>query len=107
MHPDLEFFLEEAFQSVSPTSSEIGRVVVQPDYEVAPDPKDSGHLASELLQCLRDMTLVPAALKSRDGQSLDISGPSRLLRKYVRGITLHADAVEGDWIEVAPPGNWI
>jgi hypothetical protein len=107
MHPDLEFFLEEAFQGVKQTSSAIGRVVVEPDYEVTPDLKDAGHLASELLQCLREVTLVPAAMESHDGQSVEVSGPYRLLRKYIRRITLHADSVEGEWIEVAPPGNWI
>ena len=107
MHPDLEFFLEEAFQGVKQTSPEIGRVVIEPDYDVAPDSKDAGHLASELLQCLREVTLVPDALRSHDGQEVDVSGPCRLLRKYIRRITLHSDSIEGDWIEVAPPGNWI
>lgn len=107
MHPDLEFFLEQAFQGVEQTSPEIGRVVLEPDYEVEPDPKDSGHLVSELLQCLGEVTLVPEVMHSHDGQPIEAAGPYRLLRKYVRRITLHADTVNGDWIEVAPPGNWI
>ena len=30
-----------------------------------------------------------------------------LLNKYVRSITLHQDKLDGSWVEVAPPGNWI
>jgi hypothetical protein len=107
MHPDLELFLEEAFQSVRQTSSEIGRVIVEPDYEVAPDPKDAGHLASELLQCLREVKVDKKALARRQGCDIEIPGAYRLLHKYIRQISLHADTVEGDWIEVSPPGNWI
>jgi hypothetical protein len=107
MHPDLELFLEEALQGVEQTSPDIGRVVVEPDYDVEPDPKDAGHLASELLQCLRGAKPDKAALVGSEGQELEIPGAYRALRKYIRQITLHADPVEGSWIEVAPPGNWI
>jgi hypothetical protein len=107
MHPDLEFFLEDAFQGVEQTSSAIGRVVVEPDYDVEPDPKDAGLLASELLQCLRGAKPDKAALAGSQGQEIEIPGAYRALRKYIRQITLHADPVEGAWIEVAPPGNWI
>jgi hypothetical protein len=47
------------------------------------------------------------SLGSPQGVDIDIAGAYRLLRKYIRRITLHADGVEGDWIEVAPPGYWI
>lgn len=107
MHPELEFFLEEAFEPVRQTSSEIGRVVVEPDYEVAPEPKDAGHLISELLQALREVEIDKTALNSHDGQTIEIPGAYRLVRKYLRNITLHRDPIEGEWIEVAPPGNWI
>jgi hypothetical protein len=107
MHPDLEFFLEDAFQSVERTSPEIGRIVVEPDYDVEPEPKDSGHLVSELLQCVSEAKPDKAALAKPDGQDIEIPGAYRLLSKYIRKIALHADPVEGSWIEVEPPGNWI
>ena len=37
MDPQLEFFLEEAFSAVRPTSPQIGRIVVEPDYDISPD----------------------------------------------------------------------
>jgi len=40
MNPQLEFFLEDAFNSVRPTSPEVGRVVVEPDYDVSPDEQE-------------------------------------------------------------------
>jgi len=107
MHPDLELFLEDAFASVRQTAPEIGRVVLDPDYDVAPDNKDHGHLASELAQCLSEASVDTAALTTPQGQEIEIPGAYRLLRKYVRTITLHADPVDGEWVEVAPPGNWI
>ncbi|MBV9156654.1 MAG: hypothetical protein JO097_10360 [Acidobacteriaceae bacterium] len=107
MHPELESFLNSAFSSVQPTSPEIGRVVVEPDYETTPSQHDAGHLASELVQCLREQTPDPKALASHEGFEADMPGAYRLLSKYVRRITLHQDSTEGPWIEVAPPGNWI
>ena len=107
MHPDLEFFLEDALRDVKQTSSAIGRVVIEPDYNVTPDPKDAGHLASELVQCLREAVANPAALRSHDGQEIEIAGQYPILRKYIRRVTLHANKLEDEWIEVAPPGNWI
>jgi hypothetical protein len=107
MHPDLEFFLEDTFQSVQRTSPEIGRVVVEPDYDVAPDAQHAGNLANELLQCLREAKLGDKALSTHEGYDIEIPGAYSLLRKYIRRITLHADGVEGEWVEVSPPGNWI
>ena len=107
MHPDLEFFLEKAFEGVAPTSPEIGRVVVEPDYDIAPQANDAGNVASELVQCIGEAAPDGDRLASPDGYEVDIPGVYRVLRKYVRRITLHADKVEGDWVEVAPPGNWI
>ncbi|SRR5579875_1489535 len=104
MHPELEAFLEKAFASVQPTSPGIGRVVVEPDYNAEPDAKDAHRLAGELVQQLRQVSLDKNAIASHQGQTVETSG---LLRKYIRRITLHADTVEGDWVEVAPPGNWI
>lgn len=107
MHPDLEFFLEDAFQSVQQTSPEIGRVVVEPDYDVAPDVQDAGTLPTQLLQCLRESKIDNKALSGHEGYDLEVPAAYRLLHKYIRRITLHADGVEGEWIEVSPPGNWI
>ncbi len=107
MNPKVEFFLEKAFQSVQPTSPEIGRVVVEPDYEIEPSPHDTGHLASELVQCLREQSLDGAALASHEGFEIEIPGSYRRLTKYILRITLHQDKAEGPWVEVAPPGNWI
>lgn len=104
MHPELEFFLENAFTSVQRTSPDIGRVVIEPDYDAAPDAKDAGRLASALVARLREVPVNKDAIAGHEGQAVD---PSGLLQKYIRRITLHGDTVEGDWIEVAPPGNWI
>jgi hypothetical protein len=107
MHPDLEFFLEDAFKSVRQTSSEVGRVVVEPDYDVAPEPNDAGPLANELVQCLCKTSINKDALSSHGGFDITVPSAYRVLGKYIRRITLHADGVEGEWIEVDPPGNWI
>lgn len=107
MHPELETFLEKAFRKVQPTSGEIGRVVVEPDYETAPAEHDGRHLVSELVQCVREQCVDPDVLATHEGFEIDIPGAYRLLAKYIRRITLHADKVDGPWIEVAPPGNWI
>jgi hypothetical protein len=107
MNPDIEFFLEEAFASLPPTSNAIGRVVVEPDYESAPAPGDPQQLRSEFTELLRGQNINDSALKSQDGLEIKIPNNYQLLSKYIRRITLHADSVEGDWVEVAPPGYWI
>ncbi len=107
MNPDIEDFLEDAFASIMPTSSAIGRVVVEPDYESGLAGDDSQQLRGEFLELLNGQNVDGKTLQSQDG--FEVSIPSRygLLSKYVRRITLHADSVEGDWVEIAPPGNWI
>lgn len=107
MDPQLEFFLEQAFDSVKPTSSAIGRVVVEPDYDVSPADQDASGLAREMREFLNRQSPDPAELASPQGYPVTIPGDQRLLGKYLRSITLHQDRVEGAWIEVAPPGNWI
>ncbi len=107
MHPELEDFLESAFESLQPTSSMIGRVVVEPDYNIKPDPSCAGHIAQQLSDCIRNQPLTKDQLASRDGLEATIGPEYKLLRKYLRHITLYADPVEGSWIEVEPPGNWI
>lgn len=103
----LEDFLVSAFASVDPVSKAIGRVVVEPDYEVAPDDGDAGELAAQLTEVLRGQPAASDDLASRGGLELKIDEQHPVLRKYLRRITLHADTVEGSWVEVAPPGNWI
>lgn len=107
MHPDLEDFLEQAFTDIAPTDPAIGRVVVEPDYDAEPEGKDAGHLASELLQCLREVDASVVAGSGHEGYVVETPGAYRVLGKYVRRITLYPDKLEGEWVEVAPPGNWI
>ena len=108
MNPELDVFLNEAFQSVQPTSPVIGRVVVTPDFETAANAEDQGKLADELTRLLREQSPDAAALAAPEGVDIQISKNYALLAKYVRSITLHHDAPpEGPWVEVAAPGNWI
>ncbi len=101
MHPELEDFLEQALEPIKPTGAGIGRVVIEPDYDVAPDPGDAGHVARELADCLS-----PQKLSAAESE-VPMDRGYTVLNKYVRRITLHAGETEGPWIEVAPPGNWI
>ena len=107
MDPNLEFFLERAFEAVQPTSSEIGRVVVEPDYDLSPIEQDSAALAQELTQCIREQSPDAAALASHEGVTVKIPDRYPLLSKYLRSITLHQNRADGAWVEVDPPGNWI
>jgi len=107
MNPDDENFLQNAFDSLEPTSPQIGRVVVEPDYDIEPSEADAAGLQGELLQCLREQTPNAAALASHEGFELTIPASCPQLTKYIRRITLHEDKLDGSWIEVAPPGNWI
>jgi hypothetical protein len=104
MNLKVEAFLEEAFQFVEPTSEKIGRVVVEPDYEATVVPQDAAPLAQQLRECLSHS---PAPPHSPQGVDIAIPDAYPLLKRYLRQITVHADTVEGSWIEVAPPGNWI
>jgi hypothetical protein len=107
MHPDLEDFLENAFAEIEPTSPKVGRVVVEPDYEISPDERDSAAIAGELKKLLTVQSPETDELSSFDGVEAKVRPEFGLLKKYLRRVTLHADAVDGPWIEVAPPGNWI
>lgn len=108
MNPELDVFLNEAFQSVQPTSPGIGRVVVVPDFEMTANPQDRDKLRDELTRLLREQSPDPPELETPDGLDIQISNNYGLLAKYVRSITLHQDPpAEGAWVEVAPPGNWI
>jgi len=108
MNPELDVFLNEAFQSVQPTSAAIGRVVVTPDFEASAEARDQNKLADELTRLLHEQSPDPAALAAPDGVDIQISKNYGLLAKYVRSVTLHHDPPpEGPWVEVAAPGNWI
>ena len=107
MNPDTEDFLNSAFQNIQPTSPEIGRVVIEPDYDADPSEPDASGLKNELLRCLRDEAPDAAALASHEGFELELPASYSLLKKYVRKITLHGNKLDGSWVEVAPPGNWI
>lgn len=107
MHAELEDFLESAFSSIQPSSASIGRVVVEPDYNVRPDLSYASHIAEQLSECIRSQPIAADKLASRTGLEANIGPEYGLLRKYLRRVTLHADPVEGPWIEIAPPGNWI
>jgi len=107
MDPGLDAFLEDALESVQPTSPGIGRVVVEPDYNISPLESDAPTLAQQLRELIQRQSPDAAALASPEGYEVNISGDCSILAKYIRSITLHQDRVEGSWVEVAPPGNWI
>jgi len=107
MHPELEFFLESAVKSIQPTSAEIGRVVLEPDYDVDPERDESGELTHELKNCIAEQKPEPEALASHEGFPVPIGEKYPVLAKYARSITLYADRIDGPWVEIAPPGNWI
>jgi hypothetical protein len=98
MHPELEDFLETAFNPVQQTVPGIGHVEIEPDYNVAPDEQERAPLRRELSEALQDSS-VPGEVA--------ISDRFPLLKKYVRRISLHREPIPGAWVEVAPPGNWI
>lgn len=107
MHPDLDFFLEDALRDIQPTSLQFGRVVVEPDYDVSPDPAEALRLREQFVECLQGQTPDSAALANHEGFDVPVADRFRLLKKYFRRITLHGDPIQGGWVEVAPPGNWI
>jgi hypothetical protein len=107
MDPQLEFFLEEAFSAVRPTSSQIGRVVIEPDYDISPDQQERDQLADELVRCIQEQSPNATDIASPQGWELKIPAKYPLLTKYLRSIRLHQTPTERPWVEVAPPGNWI
>lgn len=97
MHPDLDDYLEETFGAMPPVAG-IGHLVIEPDYETAPTEEDRGALVRELTECVRG---------HQAPEEFAIEARYPVLRKYVRRVSLHADVVEGSWVEIVPPGNWI
>jgi hypothetical protein len=107
MNPDLEIFLEGTFGKIQPTSAMIGRVVVEPDYDVTQSASDAEQLTSELAELLGSQTPSKESLNTLHGWEVTIPEKYSLLASYLLRITLHSNKVEGPWVEVAPPGNWI
>ncbi len=107
MHPDLDEFLERVLAPIEPVSKSIGRVVVEPDYDTEPDDRDADSLRTELTACIAALPAVSEPITSPHGREVKIDTRYSVLGKYLRHITLHRDTVEGAWVEVAPPGNWI
>ena len=107
MDPQLEFFLEDTFQSVAPTSTQIGRVVIEPDYDKSPEAQDRYQLSQELVQCIQEQRANADQLAAPTGLKIEIPSKYPVLAKYIRSITLHREPAEQPWVEVAPPGNWI
>ena len=101
MNLELESFLDEAFKPVQPLWKDVGRVVVDPDYEAEETEEDSPKLAAELTKFLREQTPNP------DGQEISIPNGYPLLKKYLRSVSLHPEHLDDCWVEVVPPGNWI
>jgi hypothetical protein len=107
MNPDLEFFLEDAFAPIKQSFPEVGRVVVEPDYNAKFIPEDAQPLCQELRELLDRQKPSGASLHSHDGFEATIGDDYPLLQRYVRRVVLHSDEINGDWVEVMPPGNWI
>src|SRR4051794_1615223 len=105
MDPQLEFFLEEAFSSVPPTSPDVGRVVVEPDYDVSPDAEERDRLVDEFVRCIQEQSPNPTEVESPQGWEIKVPKKYPLLAKYLRSITLHQAPAERPWVEVVPPGN--
>ena len=99
MNPGLEFYLESIFDSIEPTSDAIGRVVVEPDYDVEECDEDRDRLREELVAFVREQRVETHEAKPSEKYAV--------LRRYVRNVSLHRDRIQGPWVEVAPPGNWI
>jgi hypothetical protein len=107
MDPQLEFFLEDAFSSLRPTSPQVGRVVIEPDYDISPDEQERDAVVNELVSCIQEHSPKATELASSEGWKLTVPSKYPVLAKYVRSITLHQAPTECPWVEVAPPGNWI
>ena len=98
MHPDLEFFLEDALDSIQPSIPGIGRVIVEPDYDAEPDESEKEALRSAFVEFIQ---VHPAS------GEIGIPAGQGVLSKYLRRVTLKREPLQGSWVEVAPPGNWI
>jgi len=107
VNPSLEWFLEDIFRDIEPTSSAIGRVVLEPEYEATPNASDAPMLRDELIACMRQQAPGAADLASHDGAEVRMLSEFSTLSRYVRRVTLHQDRLPGSWVEITPPGNWI
>jgi len=107
MNPDLETYLDEVFASVQPTSPDIGRVVLQPNYEDGPPSGNAEQLRAELVQLLQAQHPGLTGLESHDGVEIVVPDQFPTLHKFIRTVTLYANRLEGSWIEIVPAGSWI
>ena len=98
--------LEDAFESIQPFTTSVGRVAVEPDYESGMTAADVPNIKSELEKLLGGLQYSAQAIASHDGQDVDFRGSSTLAR-FVRKISLHGGEADKPWVEVVPPGNWI
>lgn len=106
MNPEIEPMLEEAFESIEPVSTSVGRVAVEPDYDSGLSAGDVPQIKQELEKLLSSVQLSPDAIASHEGQTVNFSG-SLTLSRFVRKISLHGGEADKPWVEVVPPGNWI
>ncbi len=107
MNPDIEDFLQDAFKDLKPNVQGVGRVLVEPDYESTAALENADQLTAEMRKLLSAQRVDLVDLKSHTGFEVDDLSKYPNLQKLVLRISLHEDAAEGPWIEVAPPGNWI
>lgn len=106
MNPEIEPMLEEAFESIQPVSTAVGRVAVEPDYESGLSADDVPQIKAELEKLLQCVQLSAGAIASHDGQDVSFTTSPTLMR-FVRKISLHGGEADKPWVEVVPPGNWI
>ena len=99
---DLQAFLEDAFDSIQPTSPAIGQGQVDPNYTVAADVSDRGGLAAELVRLIQDHT---PDVASPQGHIIRLPMRYPLLDKYLSSITLRRDRGLGSWVQVEPSGG--
>jgi hypothetical protein len=102
VNPNLEFFLEDVVRGITPTSSQIGRVVLEPDYDVCERIGDAQSLRDQIVELIRSQNA-----DAPDGTEVEIPPAASLLRKYLQRVILYRNRLPGEWIEVTPPGSWI
>ena len=69
--------------------------------------QDGEAFTAELKRVLSIQKVDLVELSRHTGFLIDNLDKFPRLQSLVLRITLHADAADGPWVEVAPPGNWI
>lgn len=105
MNP-MEQFVADVFASVSPISSDIGAVHIDPNYVAVPDSLDAHALREELIRCIEAHPLTPDDLDNPQGSRPQITAEYPLLTKYVKEIVLRRKPLGDRWIQVYPPGDF-